>query len=102
MSTTAKLLANVLTQEFKYEVAPIIKLSDFIRAEAYRVELANVPLKPLNAYVTHMQDAGNKLREKFGNNYLAEKAVERIAKFRRDNGGYRSDNTFTWSASVHH
>jgi hypothetical protein len=35
-----------------------------------------------------MQDAGNKLREKFGGNYLAEKAVERIAKYRREKNGY--------------
>ena len=34
-----------------------------------------------------MQDAGNKLREKFGNNYLAEKAVEQIAKYREAKGG---------------
>jgi hypothetical protein len=40
-----------------------------------------------------MQTAGNKLREKFGPHYLAEKAVERIAKFRKGNGGYTSDGT---------
>jgi hypothetical protein len=38
-----------------------------------------------------MQDAGNKLRQKFGPDYLAEKAVERIAKFRREKGGYTAN-----------
>ncbi len=35
-----------------------------------------------------MQDTGNKLREKFGGDYLAEKAVERIHTFRHVSGGY--------------
>jgi deoxycytidylate deaminase len=39
-----------------------------------------------------MQNAGNQLRERFGPNYLAEKAVERIAKFRKDYGGYDENN----------
>jgi deoxycytidylate deaminase len=93
VSTAAKFLAEILTQQFEYKVAPRIKLSDFIKVEAHRVGLGGVPSNPLNTYITHMQDAGNKLREKFGNNYLAEKAVEQIAKFRRENGGYKSDGT---------
>jgi deoxycytidylate deaminase len=36
-----------------------------------------------------MQDTGNMLRSVFGNNYLAEKIVEKICKFREEKGGYR-------------
>jgi hypothetical protein len=50
--------------------------------------MGNVPDKPFSAYVSHMQSAGNELRKKFGTNYLAEKTVERIVKFRRERGGY--------------
>lgn len=92
VSTSAKYLSEILSQQFRYEVAPIIKLSDFIRSEAHRVEMANVP-EHISAYINHMQDAGNKLREKFGPDYLAEKSVERIAKFRKDKGGYTADGT---------
>lgn len=35
-----------------------------------------------------MQSAGNALRSKFGGNYLAEKIVERIYKFRHENAGF--------------
>ena len=87
VSTSAEYLRDILSHHFKYDVAPIIKLSDFIRNEAHRVDLGNVPT-PLSQYIGHMQDAGNKLREKFGGNYLAEKAVERIAKYRREKKGY--------------
>src|SRR4051812_13391010 len=48
-----------------------------IRVEAHRIGIAKIQDKPISKYIEQMQDAGNKLREKFGPNYLAEKAVER-------------------------
>jgi deoxycytidylate deaminase len=90
VSAAAKYIEEILTQHFSYDVCPIIKLSDFIRVEAHRVQLSNIPTA-LSQYIDHMQDAGNKLREKFGNNYLAEKAVERIAKYRKEKNGYTAD-----------
>ena len=77
---------------FGYDVAPIIKLSSFIRNEAHRIGLGEVPT-PLSQYINHMQDGGNKLRDKFGNNYLAEKAIERIATYRREKQGYAENGT---------
>jgi deoxycytidylate deaminase len=88
VSTSAAYLAEVLSQKFNYQVAPIIKPSDIIRTEAHRVGIAEITSEPISTYIEEMQDAGNKLREKFGHNYLAEKAVERIAKFRKEKGGY--------------
>ncbi|QOZ50295.1 hypothetical protein [Bradyrhizobium sp. CCBAU 53338] len=87
VSTSGRLLSEILAQQFKYDVAPIIGMSDIIRTEARRVGVITPPQNPLNNYIDVMQAAGNKLRERFGNNYLAEKAVERIAKFRESRGG---------------
>jgi len=88
VSTSAKLIAELLTTEFDYKVAPIIKMSGIIKDEARRVGRGNVPTTPLSQYIDEMQTAGNDLREKFGKNYLAEKAVERIVKFRTTDKGY--------------
>ncbi|MGY3364173.1 deoxycytidylate deaminase [Bradyrhizobium sp. GM2.4] len=88
VSTAALFLKDLLTAEFGYAVADPIKLSDIIRSEAHRVGMGNVPEVPFDAYVDHMQSAGNGLRAKFGADYLAEKTVERIVKFRRERGGY--------------
>lgn len=93
VSTSAQFLSEILSQQFRYEVAPIIKISSIIRNEAHRVGITPIQRKPINNYIQEMQDAGNKLREKFGNNYLAEKAVEQIAKFRRSRNGYTADGT---------
>ncbi len=91
VSTTAGYIREVLTQTFSYDVYPIVKLSGIIKAEAYRVGIALPPDTPLDAYITQMQTAGNKLREQFGGHYLAEKAVEKIYKFRHENGGYEGE-----------
>ncbi|WP_375790904.1 anti-phage dCTP deaminase [Bradyrhizobium sp. vgs-9] len=91
VSTAAAFLKDLLASEFGYAAADPIRPSDIIRAEAHRVGMGKVPEKPFNAYVHHMQSAGNELRAKFGANYLAEKTVERIVKFRRERGGYADD-----------
>jgi len=88
VSTSALVIERVLRDEFGYQVAPIIKASDIIRHEAARVGIAIPPLRPISTYIHEMQTAGNALRDRFGNNYLVEKAVERIVKFRDENGGY--------------
>ena len=36
-----------------------------------------------------MQTAGNKLCERFGADYLAQKTIERIVKFRTEKGGIK-------------
>ena len=87
VSTSAGHLRDILVQDFAYNVCSIIKPSDFIRAEAHRVDRAPPPKAPLDVYISEMQTIGNLLREKFGGNYLAEKAVESIVKFRIENDG---------------
>jgi deoxycytidylate deaminase len=87
VSTAASFIRDILSHDFGYSVCPIIKPSDTIRSEGHRVGMSALPAAPLDAYITEMQTAGNKLRERFGGDYLAEKAVERIYTFRKTNGG---------------
>ena len=87
VSTAAGYLRDILSQDFGYEVCPTIIPSEIIRAEAPRIGMTNLPTAPLDEYITQMQTAGNLLRDRFGGNYLAEKAVERIYKYRREKGG---------------
>jgi deoxycytidylate deaminase len=89
VSTSARLLKELLTTDFGYVVAEPFKQSDIIAAEAHRVGLSNISKTPLNVYVDQMQTAGNNLRQKFGSDYLAEKTIEQIVKFRTAAGGIR-------------
>ena len=91
VSTAGKFLEEVLRETFAYKVCPILKPSTIIKAEASRVSMVAPPREPLNEYIDVMQTAGNSLREKFGGNYLTEKIVELISKFRTNNGGYKDD-----------
>jgi deoxycytidylate deaminase len=88
VSTAALYLQEILSQRFGYNLCPTIKLSEFIRAEAYRVKHTPSKNDPLDKYILDMQSAGNALREQFGGDYLAQKAVEQIVKFKRANGGF--------------
>lgn len=91
VSTAAKYLHDILAADFEYTVAPIMKPSDVIRAQSVLVSIVPPANTRTATYISEMQKAGNKLREKFGNNYLIEKIVEQIHIFRRANGGYAAD-----------
>ncbi|WP_202356511.1 anti-phage dCTP deaminase [Mesorhizobium sp. 113-3-3] len=91
VSTTAKFLSDLLSQKYGYDVCQTIKPSTIIKAEAYRVGRAPTDKQPLGAYITAMQDIGNKLRSEFGSDYLAEKAVEQIVLFRKQRKGYTAE-----------
>lgn len=92
VSSAATYLHDMLAGDFAYDVAPIMKPSDVIRAQAPLVGV----VAPANArtatYISEMQDAGNKLRQRFGNNYLIEKLVERIRAYRATKAGYDGEN----------
>jgi deoxycytidylate deaminase len=92
VSTAGGILKELLSGEFRYDVAPIFSVSDIIRNEAHRVALNPVQKSDaIDEYIEQMQDAGNRLREKFGGNYLVEKVIERICRFRGEKGGYIND-----------
>ena len=93
VSTSAAYIKDILQNDFGYVVCPIIKPSDIIKSESHRVGVIVSSKLRLDAYIEEMQTAGNKLRERFGGDYLAEKMVEQVCKFRSENGGYTSDGT---------
>ncbi|MFC0587944.1 anti-phage dCTP deaminase [Novosphingobium aquiterrae] len=91
VSMAAELIREKLTGPYQYECPPILKPSDVIREKAPLIG-AMAP-KPQNSvsYVSNMQDLGNELRSKYGNNYLIEKTIEKMYIFRKDKGGYEGD-----------
>lgn len=91
VSTAANLLRERLTGPFKYECPQILKPSDVIREQVALLEKTAPELESSAAYVDKMQDLGNDLRKRFGNNYLVEKIIEKIQVFRKANGGYKGD-----------
>ncbi len=88
VTTAADMLRAALDQEFGYVVAPIMKPSDVIRAQSGLVGIAAPQNSRTATYISDMQDAGNTLRENFGNNYLIEKLIEKIRIFRDSHRGY--------------
>jgi len=89
VSTAASMIEYALSNKFEYAVAPIIKLSDIIRTEATRVGKIPPSRDQLDDYIEGMQEIGNELRHNYGNFYLTEKVIEKICKYRKENGGYR-------------
>lgn len=87
VSTTADFIRDILASDFAYKVCPVIKPSDIIKAEAHRVGKPVPKRDALDQYIESMQDIGNELRRQFGGDYLSKKIVERIYKFRAENGG---------------
>ena len=91
VSTAASLLRERLTGPFKYECPEILKPSDVIREQAALLKKPAPEVESSVSYVDKMQDLGNDLRKKFGNNYLVEKVIEKIQVFRKSKGGYEGD-----------
>ena len=92
VSTAANFLSQSLDGDFGYEVAPTMKPSDVIRAQCGLVGVSAPANSRTATYISEMQDTGNKLREKFGNNYLIEKLVEKIRGYRTNHEGYDGEN----------
>ena len=93
VSTAGVYIRELLQQKFGYDVPSVFGLSDVIRNEMFRVNLEAPPKEPLDNYIDKMQSAGNALRKKFGKNYLVEKTIEKIVRYRKDNGGYSRTNS---------
>lgn len=85
VSTSAKILKRKLETLYGYEVPEIIKISDFIKDNAHKVG-ASLSVGNLADRISSYQDAGNKLREKFGRNALAKYAIKSISSIRHSDG----------------
>lgn len=92
VSSAAAYLAEALGGDFGYDVAPIMKPSDVIRTQCSLVGITPPTSERTANYISQMQDAGNALRKKFGNNYLIEKIVEEIKKYRTKAAGYENQH----------
>lgn len=86
VSTSAKLLKNILEQTYKYQSVDIHKISDLIRDSAPLIGAHLPPNMQGAERISKLQKAGNDLRHKFSNAYLAEKCVEQIAAKRETHG----------------
>jgi deoxycytidylate deaminase len=91
VSTAAAQIRDVLAGDFGYDVAPIFKPSNIIQRQCALVDMVAPGKDDLAAYIKTMQDAGNALRERFGNEYLVEKVIEQIRAYRTEHGGYAAN-----------
>lgn len=90
-SKSAKLLTATLQNDYGYTVH-YYRLSDFIKESAHLIE-KNLPDSLSNAErISNLQDIGDGLRKACGGNYLAAKAVEKIAE-QRDEIGFGDSNS---------
>ncbi|SIR38880.1 Deoxycytidylate deaminase [Paracoccus thiocyanatus] len=86
VSTTAELLRDKLEKEYGYTVS-IIKASDLIRENAAKT-VKPAPAEGGSDRIKDLQEVGTLLRDKFGEDYVAAKAIEAIAVYRSAAGGY--------------
>lgn len=85
VSTAAGILKKKLESDYGYDVPEVIKVSDFIRQNVGLVGMSLSDM-PLADRITSYQDAGNRLREKFGHEILAKLAIRRISNVRHGDG----------------
>lgn len=82
VSTTAGTLKKILEEQYGY-IVTIYKVSDIIKEHSTEL----IPDAGA-ARVTALQNEGSGLRERYGNDYLARRCVEKIAIDRQTSGGY--------------
>lgn len=86
VSTASQVLKDELQKEYGYEV-DIIKASDLIRKNASKTSNKK-PATSGSARITDLQAVGTELRNRYGEDYVAAKAIEAIAIHRSASGGY--------------
>jgi deoxycytidylate deaminase len=88
VTAVADAFAEKLKREFDY-TPHRVKVSDLIREQAEGLGRAIDPKLKKVEQIRLLQDVGNDLRKSRGPNILAKLCVERIAKWRVDEGGYQ-------------
>jgi deoxycytidylate deaminase len=91
VSTVCKKISDAIHSDYGYD--PVyIKMSDLIASHAHEVGV-NIPADiPKTDRIDLFQNAGDELRTKSGEAYLANRAIEQIAVERENRGGYRVVN----------
>jgi deoxycytidylate deaminase len=86
VSMASEALRRMLDEEYGYDVT-IVKASEIIKANSSKTIRGNPP--DSGAFrITSLQEIGTDLRKRFGEDYIAAKAIERIAASRSALGGY--------------
>jgi deoxycytidylate deaminase len=91
VSTAGRYLREQLRNRFEYDVPDIFVLSGIIRDTLVRSgkPIPSRDTMQLDEYVNAMQSAGNDIRSSIlGDNYLVEKAIEQICRYRKSKNGY--------------
>ncbi|ESX62814.1 deoxycytidylate deaminase [Mesorhizobium sp. LSHC422A00] len=86
VSKTAAELKLTLEREYGY-VVDIVKASDIIRENAGKTATTS-PATEGSERIKQLQAIGTELREKYGEAYIAAKAIEKIAIQRKTSDGY--------------
>jgi hypothetical protein len=89
VSTTALLFKEIMEDEYGYK-SDYYKVSEIITEIAHLVETTVPTGLPRHERTSRLQTVGTKLRDKFGDRYVAERCVERIATGRLEGGGYET------------
>lgn len=87
-STTAIEIRKELETTYKYSVPEVISVSSIIKRSMHLVDFESCEKSNLEKYVATMQDAGNALRRKFGEDYLSKRIVESIHRSRKALGAF--------------
>ena len=87
VSTTAQELSDMLVTDYGYDKVTIVKISEIIRSNGEKVDKYPIS-KSGSDRIRELQEVGTLLREKFGDEYLAAKAIEDIGISRDQHGGY--------------
>jgi deoxycytidylate deaminase len=90
-TTTYETMADELGNNYHYD-AVYVRFSDLIKDHATEVQKTIPGTVSVSERIDLYQTVGNDLRIKFGDAYLADRAIERIAVERDQRGGYKEVN----------
>lgn len=85
VSVSAASIKKSLVEKYKYSCVEVIKVSEFIERFSGKVSVP-VDSVGLAGRIKSFQTAGNAIREKFGADFLAKCAVQRISELRAKDG----------------
>lgn len=88
-SISAGILRDLLSHDYGYDDVVYHRVSDLIKKSAGLVGMSYFDAVVGEKRVELLQDIGNKLREKFLDDYLAAKVIETIALHRLEKGGLK-------------
>ncbi|MFP3384393.1 anti-phage dCTP deaminase [Tritonibacter sp. SIMBA_163] len=91
-TTVATHIKSELQSRYEYTVPEVITVSEIIRESAVLVGVDIPERSNFQGYLKRSQEAGNAIRERFGEEYLIKRVIEKIHKLRTSLGGYSDGN----------